>query len=319
MKRRVPALNVLLIFCLFFFGISASFGQPTFTKSFTPATIGPGSHSILTFVIDNTNGGPVSDMDFTDVLPAGVTLAAVDLVSNSCFGTVTAVPGGNTITLTDGLLGAGQICEISVYVTADLEDNSLTTYMNVSGDLTSSAGNSGPASDDLMVDPALPGFSKTFSPNSISPGGTSTLTFTIDNFANASNVLNLDFTDMLPAGLVIANIPNISSDCGTPTLPPTITAIPGSNTIILDANGTFAFPALGAGATCTVSVDVTAISQGTFINTTPLSAEFVEAGYALAKLDVPPTAFYKSFTDDPVVPGGTVTLEFTILNLDRND
>jgi len=44
---------------------------PTFSKVFTPDTIGPGSTSALVFTITETGGAPVTDLAFTDTLPAG--------------------------------------------------------------------------------------------------------------------------------------------------------------------------------------------------------------------------------------------------------
>ena len=48
-----------------------------------------------------------------------------------------------------------------------------------------------------------PTFTKSFSPNPIFVGGTSTLTFTIDNTAALSAATSLAFSDTLPAGVVI--------------------------------------------------------------------------------------------------------------------
>ena len=61
--------------------------------------------------------------------------------------------------------------------------------MNVSGDLTSSAGSSGTASADLTVATNRPGFSKSFSPATVPIGSRSRLTFTIDNTANGSQTV----------------------------------------------------------------------------------------------------------------------------------
>ena len=49
---------------------------PTFAKSFNPATIGPGSVSTLTFTVTNADSVPAEQLAFTDVLPAGVVIAA---------------------------------------------------------------------------------------------------------------------------------------------------------------------------------------------------------------------------------------------------
>ena len=65
--------------------------------------------------------------------------------------------------------------------------------------ITASLGNSGPAEATLAVDADLPGFSKSFAPNPIPPGGTSILTFTIDNSANTASSAGLEFLDTLPA------------------------------------------------------------------------------------------------------------------------
>ena len=298
--------------------VSAANAQPTFTKVFSPDTIGLGSVSTLTFTIDNTAGGAVTALAFTDVLPTmpgDVDIATPANASTTCDeGVVTAPPGGGTITFSGGRLGAGSTCTVTVDVTA----STAGTHMNFSGALTSSAGSSGTASDDLTVATNRPGFSKSFSPSSIPLGSRSTLTFTIDNSLNASFALSLTFTDNLPVGMEIASPANASSDCtfaGTPV----VTAVPGTSVVSLSAGG------VAAMSTCTVSVDVVATGGGLLNNTSgelTSSDGFstVSSGKASATLEVTvtPLSLIKSFTDDPVPPGGTVTLEFTINNLDRN-
>ena len=301
------------------FGVYGTLSGPVFSKFFSPDTIGPGSVSTLTFIIDNTAGNtPVTDMAFTDTLPFGVTIATPANASTTCLlATISAPNGGGTITFSDGVLGGNETCTVSV----DMTSSTFGVHTNTSGNLTSSTGNSGTATDDLTVTTTLPGFSKSFSPSSVSLGGRSTLTFTIDNTANASNVLNLDFTDNLPTGMVIAGPSNASTTCGTQVLPPLLTSVPGTSLITLDANGTGAFPAVAASATCTVTVDVIGNATGNLDNISgELLENFVSSGKASDTLTVTATAItlVKDFTDDPVPPGGTVTLEFTINNLDRN-
>ena len=292
---------------------------PTFGKAFTPSTIGPGSTATLQFTVDNTESGSgVTDLAFTDVLPAGVVIADPANALSLCGGTLTAPAGGGTITFTGGTVGPGALCTIVVDVTS----STVATHMNVSGDLTSSAGNSGTASADLNVVTTLPGFSKSFAPGTVPLGGRSTLTLTVDNAANGSGVAWLQFTDLLPTGMTIADPANASTTCGTATVPPILTAVPGTGVVILDANGTATFPAVAADATCTVVVDVVTSGAGLLGNTSgDLLADFVPAGKASATLDVTitPVAIQKSFTDDPVPPGGTVTLDFRIDNFDRFD
>lgn len=289
----------------------------TFTKAFSPSTIGSGSVSTLRFDIVNNLSTTAADVAFTDNLPAGVTIAPGN-VSNTCDGTVNAPSGGGTISLSDGKLGSNESCVITVDVTS----STVGTHTNTTGTLTSSIGNGGTANADLTVAADRPGFSKSFSPAAVFLGGRSTLTLTIDNTANASSAIDLDFTDNLPSGMVIADPANASTTCGTATIPPTLTATAGTTVIILDANGTAAFPALAAGASCSVTVDVIGNANGILNNvtgelTSTSGASARSSGSASAPLTVSTTeiSLSKSFTDDPVAPGASVNLEVTIRNL----
>ncbi len=296
--------------------------QPIFNKQFSPDTIGPGTTTTLTFTINNSGGGPVTGLAFTDNFPAGVAIASPANAIDTCSsGTLSAPAGGTTVTYSGGQLAAGGTCTISVDVTS----STIGTHTNTSGDLTSSAGNSGPATDDLNVVTTVPGFSKSFSPSSVSLGWKSTLTFTIDNTLNAARIGNLDFTDNLPAGMMVADPSNATTDCIAPSLPnTTIHATPGSSSIVLDANGSNAFAGfetVGAGSSCTVSVDVITTGTGVLNNVTnQLLADFVQSGTASDTLTVNAASLNiaKAFTDDPVVAGNNATLQFVISNYDRN-
>ncbi len=296
---------------------SVANAQLTFTKVFTPDTIGPGAVSMLTFTITNESGMPVTDLAFSDTLPAGVTLADPAIASTDCANPILSAPaGGGTVTLSDGEVGGASSCTVTVQVTS----STAGTHMNVSGDLTSSVGNSGTAADDLTVATTRPGFSKSFAPSAVSLGGRSTLTFTIDNSANADFALLLSFTDNLPTGMEVASPANASSTC-TFLRAPLLTAVPETSVVSHSGGG------VAAMSTCTVSVDVVATGRGMLDNVTGELMEtinldvFFSSGKATATLEVTAGTInlIKSFTDDPVPPGGTVELEFTIDNFDRSD
>jgi uncharacterized repeat protein (TIGR01451 family) len=324
--RRFDA--VVLLAAIFLTVVSMASAQPVpleFSKEFNPDIIGPGSTTMLTFTIDNTGlAVPVDELAFFDTLPSGVTIAAPAAVSNSCNGTVTAPAGGTTISLSGGQVAAGAVCTVVVHVTGESGEG---PYTNTSGDLTSDAGNSGTAEDDLTVTEDLPGFTKSFAPGSVSFGGRSTLTFTIDNTANESVVEDLSFADNLPPGMVVANPANASTDCENPLLPAVLIAVPGTSVISLSANGTNSFPTLASGSECTVTVDVIGGAVGLLGNVTgDLLVDLAStetAGKASAVLEVTGVEdlleLAKDFTDDPVAPGGTVTLEFTVTNKSRDD
>ncbi|HSR67542.1 MAG TPA: hypothetical protein VLU25_06335 [Acidobacteriota bacterium] len=286
---------------------------PTFNKTFVPNTIGPGSVSTLRFDISNPSTIGVRNLAFTDSLPAGVVIASPANASSSCLGTISAPGGGSTIDFSAGRVLGSSSCAVFVDVTS----SAVGTHVNTSGDLTSDAGNSGSATDELTVDAGRPGFSKSFSPSTVTLGSRSTLTFTIDNSASSNPVLNLSFTDNLPLGMTVAGPPNTSSTCGG-----TLSAVAGSGLISLGP----AAPAsqLAAGAVCTISVDVIGGAGGPLANVTGeltgiIGFQSVSSGKASDTLTVTVDrlALRKSFTNDPVPPGGTVELRFTIDNFDR--
>ena len=321
-------LRILLLASALMLLAGSAQAQPNFSKVFTPNTIGPGSVSTATFTIDNGSGTPVINMAFTDVLPVvpgPMTIADPANASTTCdlgvSGSLSAPDGGSTITLSDAAVGVFSSCTVTVDVTASTPG----VHTNPAVTLSSSAGSGMSLPVDLTVVTTLPGFSKSFSPSSVSLGERSTLTFLIDNGLNASRVGDLQFTDALPAGMVVADPANAASDCVSASAPDTtVSAVPGSSEIDLDANGSTFFPGfevLPAGATCTVTVDVTTVGAGSLDNVTnDLLADFTSAGKASDTLDVTitPLALTKSFVDDPVPPGGLATLEFTITNFDRN-
>ncbi len=295
---------------------------PSFSKTFTPDSIGPGSTTTLRFDIVNSSAAPVTDLAFSDTLPAAVVIAtpANVTLSNCSSGgaapTLLAPDGGGTIAFSNGAVGASATCTIKV----DVISTTVGVHTNTTGDLTSSAGNSGTATDDLNVVATRPGFSKFFNPSSVSVGGRSTLTLTIDNTLNATAVTSASFTDNLPTGMVIASPTNASTTCGNATLPATLSAPAGGTTIAFDHFGISPFPTVAAGESCTVIVDVRATGVGALANSTELTADGASAGFANAVLNVFGSSLLitKEFTDDPVGAGGTVTLEFKISNNDRN-
>ena len=94
-------------------------GPPTISKASSPSTIAVGGTSTLSFTLTNPNtGAALSDVAFSDTLPAGVEVAAPPNVNNSCAGTVSATAGTGVISLSGGSIAAGQSCAISVDVTA---------------------------------------------------------------------------------------------------------------------------------------------------------------------------------------------------------
>ena len=227
---------------------------PIFTKTFVSDPIDQGEETEIVFRIDNSgNAIEVTTMAFTDPLPAGLVVATVPGINNSCGGTFAAPAGATTLAFTGGALAAGATCEVRVTARA-IGAGMLT---NPAINLTSSIATATSAEATLIVDPAdAPGFAKAFLPATVDPGGVSTLTLTIDNGVNALEVESLAFTDAFPDGMTVADPPNAETTCGgtfAPAAGETSLAFTGGN--------------VAAGATCTVAVKVQALRSGMLENT----------------------------------------------------
>lgn len=150
-RRLIPAMSLTLLIGLIAFppAVDALVAEPEFSKAFVPDTIAVGGTSTLVFTIDNTaHATDATGLDFTDVFPAGMVIADPPSPSKTCTGGMaTAIAGSGTFSFSGGTVPAGGSCIVQVNVTATITGN----LQNISGDLTSSAGNSGPATDTLTA------------------------------------------------------------------------------------------------------------------------------------------------------------------------
>jgi uncharacterized repeat protein (TIGR01451 family) len=124
-----------------------------------------------------------------------------------------------------------------------------------------------------------PTFTKSFVPDTITVGDTSTLTFTVDNTAEATAATGLAFADTFPTGVTVADPQNLFSDCTGGAM----IAAAGASSVSY-SGGTV--PGLGS---CTVSVDVTSDTVDTHVNTSDnLASSNGDGGSASARLFVNP-------------------------------
>jgi Ice-binding-like len=234
--------------------------QPTIVKVFGAAAIGVGGTTTLSYNINNPNATvALTGVAFTDTLPAGLAVSTPNNgLTGSCgAGTITAVAGSGSVSLTGATLAGGASCTFSVNVTgttAGVKNNSVT--------VTSTNGGTGNTSTALLnvvvAVVAPPTISKSFGTVSISSGGTTALSFTINNPNATVALTGVAFTDTLPAGLVVATPNGLTGSCGGGI----ITVTPGSGSISLIG------ATLPAGASCTFSVNVTATIDGVLTNIT---------------------------------------------------
>ena len=291
---------------------------PVGLKTFTPKTVPVGGISTLTIQVTNPNPvTPLNDISFTDVLPAGVLVAAGPVV-NGCGGTLTgATVGSNTVSLAPpplNPLGAGASCTVSFSV---IDNNVAGTASQNCVIVTSQNGGPGNQSCDtltVVVGPALPPvITKSFNLTQIMVNGTSTLTVTVMN-QNAFALSNVSFTDPLPGGVTVAS-PALTNTCGG-----TVTFAPGVAPFTSFALTGGAISA-GPGTTCTLTFTVTGTTAGvknnmtsTVTATDPRGILSTGVGASATLTVVGPPAIAKSFNPGSILVGGMSTLSFLITN-----
>ena len=238
--------------------VAAGIAAPTITKSFAPTSIAVGGTSTLSFTITNPNASTAfTGVGFSDTFPAGVVISTPNGLTGSCgAGTFTAVAGNGNFILSGGTIPASGSCTFSVSVTG----NTAGTKVNTTNAVTSVEGGTGLTATATLTVAAVapPTISKVFGTGNIPANGTTTLSFTINNPNAATAVTGISFTDTFPAGLVVSTPNGLIGTCGAGT----ITAVAASNSVSL-TGGT-----LAANSSCTFSVNVTATSLGTLVNTT---------------------------------------------------
>ena len=274
------------------------------TASVTPGDDCCGAGSTCTFT-------PLIDIPLFSFVPANIAISGGSLA-----------PAGM----------AGDSCTFSLTLDVGI-DAEAGIYPNTTSDVTATVDGAtqagDPASDSFTVVSA-PGLSKAFPDGPVVPGGTVTLEFTLTHPLEAPGDATLiTFTDDLadlptdPPGLVLSGL--------TANLPPTPDPPCGAGSTLMGSAGdtllTFAGGTLVPGGSCTFSVtlDVPATAAaGTFKNTTSGVGAMVggldtTSAPAAADLGVFGLTFTKQFIGDPVMAGGTVTLQFTVDNTSLTD
>jgi uncharacterized repeat protein (TIGR01451 family) len=129
---------------------------PTFIKVFDVNAITVGQTTRLGFAIVNPTGNTaLTGLAFTDTLP-GDLLVAPGTVFDTCGGTLTAVPGTNSVSYSGGSIAAGlATCNVIIHVTPVAPVSAATTFTNTTSTLTSNeAPTAAPASASILVIPA---------------------------------------------------------------------------------------------------------------------------------------------------------------------
>lgn len=158
---------------------------------------------------------------------------------------------------------------------------------------------------------APPTIAMAFGAATLPVNDSTSLTFTIANPNGATALTGIAFADILPNGLVVAFPNGLTGSCGGGT----ITATASSSQVSLSG------ASLGAGASCTFSIDIIGISPGVQTNTTGAisSNEGGTGGSATASITVgwAPT-ISMVFNPASISANGTSTLTLTLNNPETN-
>ena len=275
-----------------------------------------GTNGVYTLTVTNigdltTSTSPVV---VTDTLPAGLTF-----VSGTGTGWTACAAAGQVVTCNRAAANAiaanssAPPITLTVSVAAAAATASpVTNAVSVSGGNEPPNNSSNNSDSDITSAYFSPVLSKSFSPASITAGGTSTLTLTIANPAgNTVSLTGLAVVDPFPAGMSVAATPAFTNTCGGTVSPG---SAQGDALISLSGGATG-----GAGTSCTITVNVTSTTVGANVNTTGAvtSTNSGTGNAAAATLTVTapaaPTLTMVS-SPDPVGVNMPVTLTYTINN-----
>ncbi len=235
----------------------------------------------------NPNSSNLTGVAFADTLPDGLVVANPPTISGfSCTGsgvpaptmtgTITANAGTNTISLNGGSITnvAPASCTFSVRVQGKYPGTYTNTSNRIKADYagvnTSGGANVGYGQANLTV-VSSPTVSKGFADNTItttSPTNTTKLSFTFSN-PNSSSISNVNLSDTLPSGLVVANPNGLTAiTCSSGSFSGgTLSAVPSFASITLTGATTMA-----ANSVCSFSVNIEGTTTGLKTNTVTLTS-----------------------------------------------
>jgi len=280
----------------------------------------PGETGILRFSINNSSSEDATNIafedDFTNVLSGLIATSMFPIIDVCGMGSILKYNSGDEIiTFEDGSLIAGTSCSFDIeYQVPVSASNDIYTNITseVMADFGSTSATLSPATDNLEVDNIRLQIQKEFIDNTVAPGGSVNLKFTIENLDQVNVASDLSFTDDLGAalsGLVATGLP-VSNVCGAGSM------ISGTSLL------TFTGGTLPAGGMCEIDVTVMAplnANIGTYTNTSStvtgkINALDVAGLPATDDLAISSIKFTKTMDSVSFSPD-TIDLKFSLENL----
>jgi len=297
---------------------------PRINKSFAPGVmqiVTPATYATLTLVVSNLNSAnALSNVSFSDTL-TNMLVFTPSTTANSCGGTLTAAAGSGSITLSGGSLAAGGICTVTVRVTSTFISPAGGHPNTTSGATSTETPLAGPPSNTAYLSVLqAPSISKAFDQPAIATGGTAIMTLTLTN-PNAVSLTAGTFTDTFPANLTTTNLAQnyIGAGRGTCTGVIPSAQVAGTNY----TTRTFSGIVIPANGSCTIMVNMTSGTAGSYSNTTTgmTTAQTPTIGPVsnTATLGVGRIGITKAFSPAVIATNGTSTITFTLDNNSGNN
>lgn len=254
--------------------------SPTISKAFSLYSVPLNTTTVMSLTITNPNSVPLTNVKFTDTFPVQLTTTNVDqnyigVGRGTCVGVIPSAQVAGTYyttrTFSSFSIDANSSCTIMVDVVCSTSKGGTAcangNYSNTTTGATSNETPAiGPVSNTATLAVGRVGISKAFSPAAIVSGGTSDISFTLDNDSGA-NRTGMTFTDSFPPGMVVANITPVAPTTCTYTAPvhnqSNTTLVAGVSSGIR-VNGI----ALNNNQQCTITMRVTVAAKGSYPNTT---------------------------------------------------
>ncbi|MHA7816935.1 MAG: DUF7933 domain-containing protein [Pseudohaliea sp.] len=292
------------------------------SKLFTPDATSDGGISTLEIRFENLDASqPITGIEATDPLPAGMTVAETANAYTTCAGgTISATPGASTVSISGAGLAPSSTCAVLVDVVVAGTSDWVNTIP--AGEIKADGGivNTTPVTATLRYEPAgVPLISKAITPGTIAPGQAAALTVTITN-DSGQDLTNLGLVDWFtvdgteggtPNGMFLAAVPAGTTDCSGGI----VTAVPGGESLRLSG------ASLAAGENCAFSAQVSSRALGTIVNRIPESTITTDQAatnsttFAESSLSTTSDAgLNKQFSPPVVGPGEVSRLRIEFLN-----
>jgi uncharacterized repeat protein (TIGR01451 family) len=285
----------------FIFAFVTTAGDLSITKSDAPDPVRVNQDLTYTLTVRNNGPDPVTAVQVSDTLPAGVTHVSTTTTRGTCSGTTTVscnlgtMPNGATDTIT-----------IVVRPTAPGTLSNTATVSSPSHDVN--LGNNTSTASTTVNPAADLALTKTDAPDPVLAGNELTYTLTVTN-NGPNDAAGVTITDPLPAGVnfVLASA-GCAYDSGTRTVTCTIGALlNGANAVrTIVVTPTAANPSLTNTATASATTADPDTGNNSATATTVVNPA---ADLALTKTDTP----------DPVLAGNELTYTLTVTNNGPSD